>query len=343
MVVDKDRIFIERRGVIENSGRCFVSDQVTESIIQRMVNNAGGHIDRSKPLADARLRDGSRINAVIAPLAVSGPCLTIRKFGSERPGVRKLIEDGALTEEAAAFLRAAVAAKRNIIVSGGTGAGKTTLLNILSGFIPDRERIVTVEDTAELVLVNEHVVRLEAKAENIEGRGAVTIRDLVKNALRMRPDRIVVGECRSGEALDMLQAMNTGHGGSMTTVHANTAAGLIARLEVLVQMASASDLPVASIHRQFASAIDVIVQINREPDGGRRIAEITECGAVDEATGRVRLRQLFVRDDHGRPLRPTGRLPRSLGDLIATGRIDLEAFFPKSVDESRKEPPHDRN
>jgi Flp pilus assembly CpaF family ATPase len=328
MVVSRDKLYIERHGVLENSGRRFVSDQVTESIIQRMVNNVGGRIDRAKPLADARLRDGSRINAVIAPLAVSGPCLTIRKFARRRLTVADLIEQGSLTRETAAFLSAAVAARRNIIVSGGTGTGKTTLLNVLSSFIPDRERIITVEDVAELTLDKLHVVRLETRAENIEGRGAVTIRDLVKNALRMRPDRILVGECRAGEALDMLQAMNTGHDGSMTSIHANSAEGVIARLEVLVQMASEVDLPVVSIHKQIASAIDLIVQVRREPDGARRVAQIAECVGLDPNTQRVRMRDLFLLDGEPASLRPTGRLPSFLGQLIDSGRIDIAIFFP---------------
>jgi len=214
MVVDSDHIFVERAGVLENSGRRFVSDEVTQAIIERIVARVGRRIDKSKPLVDARLVDGSRVNAVIAPLAVSGPCLTIRKFPPRKMGVADLVKKGSLTEMVSEFLRACVLCRCNIIISGGTGTGKTTLLNCLSDFIPDRERIVTIEDTAELQLKKEHLVRLETKQENIEGTGAYTIRDLVKNSLRMRPDRIVVGECRGGESLDMLQAMNTGHDGS---------------------------------------------------------------------------------------------------------------------------------
>src|SRR6185369_2033908 len=219
MVVDREHIYIEKTGVLENSGRRFVSDEVTLAIIERIVSKVGRRIDKSSPLVDARLEDGSRVNAVIPPLAVSGPCLTIRKFPSRRLVMDDLVAKGALSRSVADFLKAAVLARRNILISGGTGTGKTTLLNCLSDFIPDKERIVTVEDTAELQLQKEHVVGMETKLANVEGAGEYTIRDLVRNALRMRPDRIVVGECRGPEALDMLQAMNTGHDGSMTTIH----------------------------------------------------------------------------------------------------------------------------
>jgi Flp pilus assembly CpaF family ATPase len=327
MVVNRDKIYIERDGVIENSGRRFVSDLVTESIIQRMVNNVGGHIDRSKPMADARLRDGSRINAVIAPTAVSGPALTIRKFTTQKYGIEELIRMKSISAEAAEFLKASVKDRRNIIVSGGTGSGKTTFLNILSAFIPKRERVVTVEDTAELSLKMEHVVRLESKTENVEGKGMITIRDLVKNALRMRPDRIIVGECRSGEALDMLQAMNTGHDGSMTTIHANSAEGVISRLEVLVQLASETDLPVESIHQQIVSALDIIVQLKRENNGQRHVIQISECVGIDPMTQKIRLKDIFVASP-GSEMRPTGRLPSFLDALLQNGLIGLEQFLP---------------
>ncbi len=327
MVVSRDRIYVEREGVIENSGRRFVSDLVTESIIQRMVNNVGGHIDRAKPMADARLRDGSRINAVIAPTAVSGPCLTIRKFTTQKYGVEDLIARRSVSREAIAFLKAAVTDRRNIVVSGGTGSGKTTFLNILSAFVDPRERVVTVEDTAELSLKMEHVVRLEAKGDNVEGKGGISIRDLVRNSLRMRPDRIVVGECRSGEALDMLQAMNTGHDGSMTTIHANSADGVISRLEVLVQLASETDLPIETIHRQIATALDLIVQLKRENDGRRRVVQICECAGIDPVTRKLRLKELFSASEGGE-LRPTGRLPSFLDRLIEKGLIGLDQFLP---------------
>ncbi|MGE3819305.1 MAG: ATPase, T2SS/T4P/T4SS family [Isosphaeraceae bacterium] len=327
MVVDSDRIFVEREGLVENSGRRFVSDAVTLSIIERIVARVGRRIDKSQPLVDARLPDGSRVNAVIPPLAVSGPCLTIRKFGRRRPKLDDLIELGTLTRPAATFLKAAVLARRNIVISGGTGSGKTTLLNGLSDVIPDRERIVTVEDTAELDLQKSHVVRLETKDRNIEGAGAYTIRDLVRNALRMRPDRIIVGECRSGEALDMLQAMNTGHDGSLTTIHANSAADTILRLEVLVQMAA--DLPVASIHRQIASAIDLVVQLQRGRDGRRRVVQISEFAGYDSNAAAIRVKDLFLADsDETSPkLRPTGSLPGFMTELVRSASLSLETFY----------------
>jgi len=256
MVVDRDHTYIERNGVLENSGRRFISDEVIEAIIQRIVAKVGRRIDKSQPLFDARLSDGSRVNAAIAPLAVSGPCLTIRKFPFRKLLIDDLVAKGAMTRTVAEFLRSIVLSRSNILISGGTGTGKTTLLNCLSDFIPDKERIVTVEDTAELQLAKQHVVRLETKDANVEGNGAYTIRDLVRNALRMWPDRIVVGECRGPEALDMLQAMNTGHDGSLTTIHTNNSRDVILRLEVLVQMAA--DLPVDSIRQQIASAVDVV-------------------------------------------------------------------------------------
>jgi Flp pilus assembly CpaF family ATPase len=328
MVVDKYHIYIERGGNLQNSGRRFISDAVIESIIQRIVANVGRRIDRSQPLVDARLADGSRVNAVIAPLAVSGPTLTIRKFPERKLIVDDLIAKGAMTRTAAEFLRAAVLGRRNILISGGTGTGKTTLLNCLSDFIPDKERIVTVEDTAELQLAKEHVVRLETKSANIEGTGEYTIRDLVKNALRMRPDRIVVGECRGPEALDMLQAMNTGHDGSLTTIHANNANDVILRLEVLVQMAA--DLPVDSIRHQIASAVDVIVQLKRMRDGRRCLSQITEVAGINPVTGKLEMRDLFLLDEPEGPtaqLQPTGRLPTFINELIDSGMLDLKTFY----------------
>lgn len=327
MVVDKDRIFIEKAGVLQNSGRRFISDDVTESIIQRIVARVGRRIDKSSPLVDARLADGSRVNAVIPPVAVSGPCLTVRKFPARKLTVADLVERNSLSKPAAEFLKAAVLARKNVLVSGGTGTGKTTLLNCLSDFISDKERIVTIEDTAELQLQKQHVVRMETKAANVEGAGALSIRDLVRNALRMRPDRIVVGECRGPEALDMLQAMNSGHDGSMTTLHANTAADVVLRLEVLVQMAA--ELPVASIHRQIASAIDVVVQLQRLRNGRRVVSQITQFVDVDPERGGVRTRDLFLLDGDGpdASLAPTGSLPTFMGDLIAGGTLNLETFY----------------
>jgi Flp pilus assembly CpaF family ATPase len=327
MVVDRDRIFIEKNGVLENSGRRFLSDEMTVAIIERIVARVGRRIDKSSPLVDARLTDGSRVNAVIPPLAVSGPCLTVRKFPARKMLVDDLLAKKSLTPAAARFLRACVLGRKNILISGGTGSGKTTLLNCLSDFIPDKERIVTIEDTAELQLHKEHVVRMETKPANVEGAGAYTIRDLVKNALRMRPDRIVVGECRGAEALDMLQAMNSGHDGSLTTLHANSAADVVLRLEVLVQMAA--DLPVDSIHRQIASAVDIIVQLHRLRNGRRCVTQITEFVEVDREMGGVRTKDIFHLDeeDEDGQLLPTGCLPTFMEQLIENNLLDLHDFY----------------
>jgi len=316
MVVSRDKIYVEKNGVLEQSGRRFVSDRVTETIIERIVSRVGRRIDRSQPLVDARLIDGSRVNAIIAPIAVSGPCLTIRKFPSKKVTVEDLIRWGAITRTVRDFLEAAVIVGKNVLISGGTGTGKTTLLNCLSDFIPDKERIVTIEDTAELQLQKQHVVTLETKVANVEGKGEYTIRDLVKNALRMRPDRIVVGECRGPEALDMLQAMNTGHDGSMTTIHANTSEDVIQRLEVLVQMAA--DLPIESIQRQIASAIDLVVQLKRCRDGSRKVSQVTEFVSYDMAEKRIRTKDLYLLngDSKSAQLVATGALPTFMDELL---------------------------
>lgn len=326
MVVDSDRIYVEKGGRLENSGRRFLSDEVTEAIIERIVSLAGRSIDRSQPMVDARLADGSRVNAVIRPIAASGPCLTIRKFPARRLTISDLLRFGSLTPEVAAFLEAAVRSRRNIVVSGGTGTGKTSLLNCLSEFIPDHERIVTIEDTVELRLQKAHVVQLETKPANREGAGGYGIRDLVRNALRMRPDRVVVGECRGAEALDMLQAMNTGHDGSLTTIHANSAEDVTLRLEVMVQMAA--DLPVTSIHRQIATAVDLIVQAARLRDGRRVVSQVSEVVGVDPDTNRAVLRDLFRFEDDVEQLRPTGHLPTFMAELMARDLINLDAFYP---------------
>lgn len=323
MVVSSDLIFVERGGTLERSGRRFISDKVTESIIERIVSKVGRRIDKSQPLVDARLPDGSRVNAIIPPLAVSGPCLTIRKFPIQRFTMDDLIEMGTITHAAATFLRACVVDRRGVLVSGGTGTGKTTFLNVLSKFIPFKERIVTIEDTSELRLHQEHVVTLESKLANVEGAGAYTIRDLVKNALRMRPDRIVVGECRGAEALDMIQAMNSGHAGSMTTVHANSASEVIERLEVLVLMAA--DLPIVAIHRQLASALDLIVQITRLADGSRVVTQISELVGVDRQSQRVIVTDIFNRREGA--LRPTGYLPTFVTGLIEKKLLAAEFLF----------------
>lgn len=326
MVVDREQIYVERNGVLRNSGRRFISDEVIEAIIQRIVGKVNRRIDKSQPLVDARLSDGSRVNAVIPPLAISGPTLTIRKFPYRKMLIDDLVSKGSLTRTVAEFLRAIVLSRRNVIVSGGTGTGKTTLLNCMSDFIPDGERIVTIEDTAELQLAKRHVVKLETKTANVEGTGAYSIRDLVRNSLRMRPDRIVVGECRGPEALDMLQAMNTGHDGSLTTIHANTSNDVMLRLEVLVQMAA--DLPISSIHQQIGSAIDVIVQLQRLRDGRRVVSQITECVGVNPHTHKMQLRDLYLRgeadDDQ---LQPTGLLPSFIGELIDSGALRLDSFY----------------
>ena len=335
MVVDREHVYIERNGVLENSGKRFISDEIIETIIQRIVARVSRRIDRSQPLVDARLSDGSRVNAVIAPLAVSGPTLTIRKFPYRKMLVDDLVARGALTRTVAEFLRAIVLGRRNILISGGTGTGKTTLLNCLSDFIPDQERIVTIEDTAELQLAKEHVVRMETKEANVEGAGQYSIRDLVRNALRMRPDRIVVGECRGPEALDMLQAMNTGHDGSLTTIHANTAADVLRRLEVLVQMAA--DLPVSSIHQQIGSAIDIIVQLKRLRNGRRVISQIAECTGVNPRTGTIEIRDLYLLENSNEPsLQPTGRLPTFVGDLITSGMLNLGSFYREKAAEDHR-------
>lgn len=326
MVVDRDQVYIERNGQLVSSGRRFISDEVIESIIQRIVGKVNRRIDKSQPLVDARLADGSRVNAVIPPLAISGPTLTIRKFPYRKMLIDDLVTRGSLTRTVAEFLRAIILGRRNIIVSGGTGTGKTTLLNCLSDFIPDGERIVTIEDTAELQLAKRHVVKLETKSANVEGAGEYSIRDLVRNALRMRPDRIVVGECRGPEALDMLQAMNTGHDGSITTLHANRSADVLLRLEVLVQMAA--DLPISSIHHQIGSAIDIIVQLQRLRDGRRVVSQVTECVGVNPHTQKIELRDLYLRDEsEDAELQPTGLLPSFVGELIEAGSLRLDSFY----------------
>ncbi len=328
MVVSKDKIYIDGENGIQKSGRQFISEAVTTTIIERIVSRVSRRIDRSEPMVDARLKDGSRVNAVIAPLAVSGPCLTIRKFPARKLTISELIKKKSITETASNFLRAAVLHKRNILVSGGTGTGKTTLLNCLSDYIPDSDRIVTIEDVAELQLKKAHVVKLETKKKNAQGKGEVTISDLVTNALRMRPDRIVVGECRGAEALDMLQAMNTGHGGSMTTIHANTAEDVVMRLEVMVQKAS-GNLPVSSIYRQIGSAIDVVVQLERLRNNRKCVVQISEVLGCDPMTGKVLIRDLFLMDGESLDsvLVPTGHLPSFMGELIEREYLNLETFY----------------
>ena len=291
MVVDPHTIFVERRGKMELTGLRFTDDDSVRAVIERIVTPLGRRIDESTPLVDARLKDGSRVNAVIPPLALRGPCITIRKFAKEPLKMADLVGFGSLSPEMARFLERSVKVRKNIIISGGTGSGKTTLLNVLSAAIPSHERVVTVEDAAELQLGQPHVVSLESRPPNLEGKGEYSIRDLVKNALRMRPDRIVVGECRGGEAIDMLQAMNTGHEGSLTTTHANSPKEAVARIETLCLMAGL-DLPVRAIRQQIASSIHLIVQQSRLSDGSRRVSSIAEVvGLSDE--GEVELREIF--------------------------------------------------
>lgn len=290
MVNRPDEVFVERHGKLERHPMVFSSARAVLGIIERIVTPLGRRIDESSPLVDARLKDGSRVNAVIAPLALKGPTLTIRKFSRRSLTDDDLIASGSASPAMMAFLRLCVQNRKNVVVSGGTGSGKTTLLNVLSGHIPAHERIITIEDAAELRLSQANLVALEARAANAEGRGAVTIRDLVRNALRMRPDRIVVGECRGGEALDMLQAMNTGHEGSLTTLHANAPRDALARLETLVLMAG-MDLPIAAIREQIASGIDIVVQQSRFACGARKVTAISEVTGMESGT--VQMQELF--------------------------------------------------
>jgi pilus assembly protein CpaF len=290
MINHPKQVFVERRGQLLLSPVTFESSAQLRQVIDRIVSSIGRRVDESSPMCDARLRDGSRVNVVLPPLALEGPCMTIRKFSRDKLQPEDLIAIGTATGDMIRFLEAAVRTKLNILVSGGTSSGKTTLLNVLSSFIPSEERIVTIEDAAELQLRQQHVIRLEARPPNVEGKGAVEIRDLVRNSLRMRPDRIVVGECRGGEALDMLQAMNTGHEGSMSTVHANSPYDALSRLETMVLMAG-TDLPSRAIQKQIASAIDLVVQAERLRGGARKIVSIAEITGLD--AGEPRYQQLF--------------------------------------------------
>ena len=311
MVNGRDKVFIERAGKIERTAKRFSNDRQVHLIIERIVAPLGRRIDESQPMVDARLPDGSRVNAIIGPLAIDGPSMTIRKFPARRMQSDDLVRLGSITEPLVDFLRAAVEARLNILVSGGTGSGKTTLLNVLSSFLPESERIVTIEDAAELSLAQEHVVRLEARPANIQGAGEIRIRDLVKNALRMRPDRIIVGECRGGEALDMLQAMNTGHDGSLTTVHANTPRDALSRIETLVLMAG-FDLPVRAIREQVAGALDMIVQIGRLRDGTRKVVSISEVVGLEGEV--ITMQEIAYFDQRG-----LDKESRVIGDFQFTG------------------------
>jgi pilus assembly protein CpaF len=332
MVNKFDEIFIEQSGKLSLSDITFSSDDAVMTAIERIVSPLGRRIDESSPLVDARLKDGSRVNAIIPPLALRGPCLTIRKFAKQKLQAQDLINFGALNQAMVTFLETAVNNHMNILISGGTGSGKTTLLNVLSNFIPSNERIITVEDAAELKLNQPHLVSLESRPANLEGKGAIPIRDLVKNCLRMRPDRIVVGECRGGETLDMLQAMNTGHDGSLTTAHANTPRDMIARLEVMVMM-SGMDLPVAAIREMVASAVHMIVQISRFSDGSRRLTNITEITGVE--SGIVSMQDIFRYqqqgfDENGKVkgyFEATGAIPHFYEEMRDRGLdVDMSIF-----------------
>ena len=336
MVNGPDMTFVERNGKLTlDENIRFIDYDHVRRVIDKIVSAIGRRVDESTPMVDARLPDGSRVNAVIAPLAIGGAFLTIRKFATDPLRIDDLIRFGSVNAHAARFLQACIVGKLNVIVSGGTGTGKTTMLNVLSGFIPTDERIVTVEDAKELQLHQDHVLSLESRPPNVEGRGEVSIRDLVKNTLRMRPDRIVVGECRSGEALDMLQAMNTGHDGSLTTVHANSPRDTLARLETLVLMAG-FDLPVRAIREQMASAIDVIVQLSRLRDGTRRVTHVTEVQGMEGDV--ITLQDVFLFDfsagvdESGRfrgQLQATGVRPKFATKLADLGiRLGPEMFAP---------------
>jgi pilus assembly protein CpaF len=290
MINNPHQIYIERRGRVTLSPVAFENAAQLRQVIDRIVSTVGRRVDESSPMCDARLRDGSRVNVILPPLSIDGPCMTIRKFSRDKLRPEDLMGIGAATPAMMQFLEAAVRSRLSILVSGGTSSGKTTLLNILSSFIPPGERIVTVEDSAELQLRQQHVIRLESRPPNVEGKGAIEIRDLVRNALRMRPDRIIVGECRGGEALDMLQAMNTGHEGSMSTVHANSAYDAFSRLETMVLMGGA-ELPARAILKQIASAIDLVVQVERVRGGARKIVSIAEITGLD--SGDIRSQELF--------------------------------------------------
>lgn len=337
MINGPDNIFIESKGIQYRTAVRFNGESHLQSIIQRIVEPLGRHIDAASPMVDARLDDGSRVNAVIPPLSLDGSLVTIRKFASKKLTDDDLIKFGSLNRPMALFLKEAVRSRQNILVSGGTGSGKTTLLNILSQFIPEKERVITVEDSAELKLSHENLCRLEARPANIEGQGRVTIRDLVINTLRMRPDRIIVGECRGAEALDMLQAMNTGHDGSMTTCHANNPRDALSRLENMVMMAG-FELPSSAIREQIASAINLIVQQARMPDGSRKIVKITEvCGRENNT---ILLQDIFSYEQEGYDENfkvvgrhtATGNIPRFIEELRQSGdlKLDMSVFVPES-------------
>ena len=332
MVNGPQKIYIEKKGQLTRTSVTFEDDRHVLRVIDKIILPLGRRVDTDSPTVDARLPDGSRVNAVVPPVAIDGPSITIRKFRKDKLSMDQLVGYGSISQIMAEFLHACVMARFNIVISGGTGSGKTTLLNVLSSFIPENERIVTVEDAAELQLQQDHVVRLETKTASVDGHGAVTIRDLVRNCLRMRPDRIVVGECRGGEALDMLQAMNTGHDGSLTTVHANSPRDALSRLETLVLMAG-MDLPLKVVRQQIASAVDLIVQQSRLKDGSRKVTAITEVAGMEGDT--VVLTDIFKFEQTGvgeggkiqGALKPTGIRPLFMPRLEAAGiKLGPEVF-----------------
>ncbi len=332
LVNGAQEVYIERRGKLERANVRFNDDDHLMRIIDRIVSRVGRRVDEASPMVDARLRDGSRVNAIIPPLALDGPSLSIRRFGTDPLTGHDIVDNGTLTPEMLDLLKACVEGKLNILISGGTGAGKTTLLNVLSGYIPSTERIITIEDAAELQLKQDHVVRLETRPPNIEGKGAIRQRQLVINALRMRPDRIVVGEVRGEEAVDMLQAMNTGHEGSLTTVHANTPRDALSRIETMVSMANLN-LPDKAARQQIASAIHVVVQISRMPDGTRKVTNISELTGMEGPM--VTMQDLFIferqgYDENGKvrgKFKPAGIRPKFTEKLIGAGiRLPLDMF-----------------
>lgn len=325
-------VYVERHGLLERTSASFRNDTHLMSIIDRIVSAIGRRIDESSPMVDARLEDGSRVNAIIPPLAIDGPCLSIRRFGRDPLTANDLVENDSLTPKMIDLLRGCVYSRLNVLVSGGTGAGKTTLLNVLSSFISNRERIVTIEDAAELQLHQDHVVRLETRPPNVEGKGAVRQRQLVINSLRMRPDRIIVGEVRGEEALDMLQAMNTGHDGSLTTIHANSPRDALARLETMVAMANLN-IPDSAIRRQISSALDVVVQVSRMSDGKRRVTSVAEVTGMEGEV--VTMQDIFVYQKMGigesgevlGQFVPTGIRPKFASRLVTSGiRLPADMF-----------------
>ena len=341
LVNGSQNVYVERRGLLERTDVTFDDDAHLMRIIDRIVSRIGRRVDESSPMADARLMDGSRVNVIIPPLSLDGPLVSIRRFGTDPLTADNLVENDSLTSEMLKLLSAAVEGKLNILISGGTGSGKTTLLNVLSAFIPEQERITTIEDAAELQLKQAHVVRLETRPPNIEGKGAILQRQLVMNALRMRPDRIVVGEVRGEEALDMLQAMNTGHEGSLTTVHANTPRDALSRLETMVSMANVS-LPDKAIRQQIASAFELVVQVSRLPDGSRKVTTISEITGMEGPTVTMQDLFLFERQGYDEDMkvrgwfRPSGIRPKFTEKLLACGIVlPPEMFEPRASKPSR--------